>query len=159
MIEIKKIDFETILPIWEKYLWPARKSPIRSISSMKYLGGYDMSIYDQIPSFFAAIKDDKIVGVNSGFKTADAFYRSRGIFVLEEYRKLGVSQLLFEATEDQGKKESCSFFWSIPRKTAINSYLKYGFKITSEWFDENMEFGPNCYVCKSITDQQYRRLG
>ena len=150
MIRIEKIDFEIILPIWKDFLWPNRKTEIKPLSSMKYLGGYDMSIYDYIPTFFAVFDNDKIIGVNSGFRTDINFYRSRGIFVFDNYRKLGISQKLFEVTESQAKEEGCSFLWSIPRKQAIASYLKFGFEKTSDWFDENMEFGPNCYVCKKI---------
>lgn len=150
IIQVSKIDFDTILPIWNIHLWPNRKTEIKPLSSIRYMGGYDMSIYNYTPTFLAAFIDDKIVGVNSGFKTSQNHYRSRGIFVFPEYRSLGVAQHLFLAIEDQAKQEGCNLLWSIPRKTAVISYLKFGFKITSPWFDENMEFGPNCYVCKSI---------
>ena len=40
--------------------------------------------------------------------------------------------------------------WSIPRKSALPAYAKFGFETVGDYFDEGMEFGPNIYVIKRI---------
>ena len=146
------VEFEDILPIWQNKLWPNRKSPIKPMSSMQYQGGFDMSVYDNYePTFFAVYNVvNEIIGVNSGHRTTEDLYRSRGIWVDPRYRKLGVSGVLFCELHGQAMQEGCTAIWSIPRKDALPAYEKYGFKQTSDFFDEGMEFGPNCYVYKDL---------
>lgn len=146
--KIKTVDFETVLPIWEEELWPDRASEIKPMSSMMYKGGFDMDIYNLYkPTFFAVYNNaGQIIGVNSGHRTEQRLYRSRGIWVNPLYRKKGVAGVLFCELFGQAMKEQCEAVWSIPRKSALSSYELYGFKKTSEFFDEGMEFGPNCYV-------------
>ena len=149
-MRIEIIDFQTILPYWQQFLWPNRKSEINPISTIKYMGGYDMNIKNNTPTFWAIFDDKKIVGVNSGVKTSIDGYRSRGIYILGDYRGKNLSNLLFSELEKQAKIEQCSYIWSMPRKGSHYSYLKYGFVQTSDFFDEGVEFGPNCYVKKDI---------
>ena len=40
--------------------------------------------------------------------------------------------------------------WSIPRKSALSAYTKFGFETIGNFFDEGMEFGPNIYVTKEL---------
>ena len=47
-------------------------------------------------------------------------------------------------------EEQCTHIWSLPRKSALSVYEKYGFIKTSDFFDERVEFGPNCYVKKEL---------
>jgi len=150
------VDFETILPFWQEKLWPNRTSEIKPMSSMMYQGGFDMEIYKKYsPTFFAVYNVvGEIVGVNSGHRTTDDLYRSRGIWVDPRYRKLGVSGVLFCELHGQAIKEKCKAIWSIPRKEALPAYEKVGFKKTSEFFDEGMEFGPNCYVYKDLDHKE-----
>jgi GNAT superfamily N-acetyltransferase len=77
-------------------------------------------------------------------------YRSRGIWVDPVYRGKGVAGILFCELEGQAMKEQCKSIWSVPREKALPSYVKYGFKQTSDFFNEGMEFGPNCYVIKEL---------
>lgn len=146
------VDFETILPIWKNKLWPERIDPIRPMSSMTYLGGYDTTIYEKYnPTFFVVYNVvGDIIGVNSGHRTSDNLYRSRGLWVDPKYRLKGISGILFCELHGQSMKEGCTAIWSIPRKSALPAYEKYGFNRTSDFFDEGMEFGPNCYVYKDI---------
>lgn len=146
------VDFDTILPIWQKKLWLHRESPIRPMSSMQYQGGFDISIYEKYePTFFAVYNVvGDIIGVNSGHKTTNDLYRSRGIWVDPAYRRKGVCGILFCELHGQAMKEGCKALWSIPRKSALSAYEKYGFEKTSEFFDTDMEFGPNCYVYKIL---------
>ena len=148
---IKKVNFEVILPTWKKKLWVGRESKIQSMSSIQFLGGYDMTIYEKYtPTFWAVFDDKNIVAVNSGFSTSSTAYRSRGIWVDKTHRKLGVAQLLFDHIDKQAKEENKMVCWSIPRKEALPAYEKAGYIKCSDWFDEGMEFGPNCYVKKIL---------
>ena len=58
--------------------------------------------------------------------------------------------MLFLMTESQAVREGCEIIWSIPRKSALKSYTKFGFETVGNYFDEGMEFGPNIYVKKEI---------
>lgn len=150
-MELRRITFDRILPVWENKLWPNRESEIREMSSMVYKGGTDMSIYEKYtPTFWGVFDGDRVIGVNSGFRTSDDMYRSRGIWVDPEYRRRGVSRMLFRALNAQAIQEHCSYIWSIPRRSALGSYQRAGFQQSSEFFDEGMEFGPNCYVIKPL---------
>ncbi len=145
---IKQITFEEIEPFWE-ILWPDFN--IEKRSGRLLLFGFDHSIIvnDNIKvSYFGAEVDGKIVGVNSGFKPKPHEYRSRGLFVLPEYRKRGIAQRLFNATQAQGYVENAITLWSMPRRPALPAYLKFGFKVLSDFTKE--EFGENCFVMKVI---------
>ena len=129
----KRLDFNTVKEIWLEHLWPNRTSAIESHSAMTWPfegnpESIDMNIFTYPPTFFGTYIDNKLVGVNSGHKTNDLQYRSRGIWVDPNYRKKGVSQMLFLMTAHQAKIEGCEMLWSIPRKTALPAYAKFGFE-------------------------------
>jgi GNAT superfamily N-acetyltransferase len=154
-VKTTKISFEQICDVWKVELWPERVSDIEPHSAMTWpFEGtpeqYDMNIFEYRPIFWGVYMDDKLVGVNSGHRTTDTQYRSRGIWVDPQYRKHGISQMLFTMTEHQAKLEDCDMIWSIPRKSALPAYSKFGFKTVGEYFDEGMEFGPNIYVQKNL---------
>ena len=116
------------------------------------MGGFDASIEDNIPTFFGMYIRDELIGVNSGFKTGEYEYRSRGLYVKPEYRRKLIATMLLEATQMQAIRENAKMIWSMPRKTAVQTYLSFGFKQSSKFFDENVEFGPNCFVVKYLED-------
>jgi len=145
---VDKINFETICNIWSNYLWKDRLSPIKHISSMLYLGGYDMSIYNNEPTFFAIKENDKIVAVNSGHMTINGYYRSRGLYVDETYRGKGLTYILFNELYEQAKKESAKYIWSYPKQSSVGAYTKNGFATTSTICDN--ELGPHYYVRRSV---------
>ena len=59
---VHKVGFDIILEVWKQELWPNRKSEIRQMSSMQFLGGIDMSIYEKyVPSFWAVFDNDNII--------------------------------------------------------------------------------------------------
>jgi GNAT superfamily N-acetyltransferase len=154
-VETTNISFETICHIWQKHLWQNRVSPIETHSAMTwpYDGNpleFDMDIFDYTPSFFGVFHNGRVIGVNSGHRTKDNIYRSRGIWVHPDHRKKGVSKMLFDATEKQARNEGCNMIWSIPRKSALPAYTKFGFETVGDFFDEGMEFGPNIYVTKEL---------
>ena len=134
----KRIDFDTIQTIWEKNLWPNRTSAIETHSAMTWPfegnpDSIDMNIFNYPATFWGVYLDSRLVGVNSGHKTTDEQYRSRGIWVDPEYRKRGVAQMLFLMTAHQAKVEGCEMMWSIPRKTALPAYTKFGFETVGDY--------------------------
>ena len=150
-------SFEEIYPIWHDKLWPGRISEIQPMSILYWEMPTkiikDSSIFEKYPSTFWVVKDNKkIIGVNSGFRTDEKVYRSRGIYVDSAYRRQGISQILLRQAILQGKKEECHWIWSMPRKSALPAYQKVGFKKRGKWLDEDegVEFGPNCLVTRQV---------
>jgi GNAT superfamily N-acetyltransferase len=137
-MRLERLDFNTIKTIWENNLWPNRTSAIEthSVMTWPYEGNpeqYDMDIFNYPATFWGAYLDNKLVGVNSGHKTTDEQYRSRGIWVDPEYRIRGVAQMLFLMTAHQAKVEGCEMLWSIPRKIALPAYTKFGFETVGDY--------------------------
>ena len=154
--------FEDILPYWTNELWVGRVSKIEHMSSLKwnsylwFMHGNveitkDHSIFDKYtPTFFNVKVGDEIIGVNSGFKTDDKIYRSRGLWVKPEHRGNGHSKTLLKQTIEQGRKEGCTYIWTMPRKTALPAYESVGFNKIGGWIDEKVEFGPNCIAMRKL---------
>ena len=143
---VENISWEEMFSIWSNKLWPNRKSAIEPVSSMCYMGGYEMFNKQQVPVFLAVRKDNKIVGVNSVVGCTDNSSRSRGLWVDENYRGQGISTLLLNSTIQHAKNSKSNFIWTVPRMSAFPAYTKAGFIRTSDWFEQGMEFGPNCYA-------------
>ena len=151
-LTINTLHFEQIKTIWTKYLWPDRKSDIQPISSMVYLGGTDMSIHDRFSAIhWGAWVDGHLVGVNSGHRTTEALYRSRGLWVSPEYRRRGIATALLLSTLEQANRENCLMCWTCPRKDSWKCYEAIGFERRTNW-TYAMEYGPNCYA---ILDLDY----
>lgn len=151
MSTIERITWEQIYPIWRDKLWPGRETEIKPTNGIVLLGGFDKGIEKNTPTFFGVFVDDgELVGVNSGFKTSATEYRSRGLYVEPEYRRQGIAQLLLYAAQEQAILEGCELMWSMPRYTALVAYQKFGFTKESNFFDEKVEFGPNCFAVKRI---------
>ena len=147
MIGIRSITFDLIYPVWSEYLWKGRESPITPSSSMKLDGTNDISIHKKYPVYFCGVYiDGTLAGVNSCHQTGDNEFRSRGIYVFPEYRRLGLSQMLFQFVEDKSFENRCSLIWSLPRINALDSYKKFGFEECSGVINTGVEFGPNIYV-------------
>lgn len=140
---IETITFEEILPIWRNHLWPDRTSPIESNSAMCYKDGYDMFNMNTIPTFFAYKINNEIAGVNSGHMCKDNHYRSRGLFVFEKFRGLGIGTKLLTATIEQGRKENAHMCWSYPRDTSWKTYSSAEFLLDGEF--SISETGNNAY--------------
>jgi GNAT superfamily N-acetyltransferase len=130
---IKKLTFEGVLPIWTTYLWPDRQSSIDANSAMCFLGGYDLVNMGTMPTFFAYIVDGEIAGVNGGHLCNDRQYRSRGLYVFENFRGKGIGTILLKATIAQAMVEGAALCWSYPRKSSWKSYLAAGFELASDW--------------------------
>lgn len=130
---IHEISFEEVLPIWKNYLWPLRQSKIETNSAMVLLNGIDMYNMCTKPTFFGYFVNEKLVGVNSGHMCDNDQYRSRGLYVMEEYRGLSIGKELLIATIKQGLKEKANLCWSYPRKTSWKTYESAGFKLLTDW--------------------------
>ena len=140
---IETITFEEILPIWRNHLWPDRTSLIESNSAMCYKDGYDMFNMNTIPTFFAYKINNEIAGVNSGHMCKDNQYRSRGLFVFEKFRGLGIGTKLLIATIEQGRKENAHMCWSYPRDSSWKTYSSAEFLLDGEF--SISETGNNAY--------------
>ena len=162
MRTVEKCNFEEIYDIWDKELWPNRVSVIEEHSALQWnsdlwlswgnvsIGKNRKEIWQYSATFWKVTDGDIIVGVNSGFKTEKTIYRSRGLWVHEDYRGYGLSTQLLKATLEQAKKEQCSHIWTMPRKSALVAYEKVGFRKIGKWFDETVEFGPNCLAINKL---------
>ena len=142
MMILKKIDNNEILKGWEQ-LWPGREQIF--LSDMLFPSGFDAEISKKYtPTHWGMYDNELLIGVNSGHKTSEIHYRGRGVWVHEDYRRQGVSQLLWKAVADQGKKEGCEIFWALPRLDRIGHCLKFGFEVVSEL--QEFDYGLNAYV-------------
>lgn len=142
---IKKIEFQDIFPVWRNNLWPNRESKIETNSAMVFLNGYDMYNMNTTPTFFGYYLFDKLVGVNSGHMCNGLQYRSRGLYVFESYRGLGLGRDLLLATIAQAKSESAKMIWSYPRKPSWKTYHSVGFNLVTDW--EQCETSDNNAYC------------
>lgn len=143
---INTVDFDEVLPIWKTYLWPGRTSEIDATSALCYLGGYDLVNMQSTPTFFAYMIDGTIAGVNSGHMCKDNLYRSRGLYVFDEFRGRGIGVELLKITIVQARLEGASLCWSYPRQSSWRTYNKAGFSLTSDW--EMSETSDNNAYCK-----------
>lgn len=141
---IRQIKFSQILPFWKNKLWPDRLSAIETNSAMNYQEGYCIENMQYRPTFFGYFKGKEIIAVNSGHKCTGNNYRSRGLWVNEEYRNLGIGKKLLLKTIEQARKENCSFIWSYPRKTSWPTYESVGFNLTTDW-EESETSEANAY--------------
>jgi GNAT superfamily N-acetyltransferase len=145
---IKEISFSEICTLWDE-LHPGRKH--KMFSTMCLYGYNNWHKTEKVMThYFGYYIDDKLVGVNSGHTTALITFRSRGLYVLPEYRNQGIGLKLLKHTIKFGfEKYTDDIVWSYPRKEALNVYEKAGFKKISDF--EQGTYGINCYVsCESI---------
>lgn len=147
---LQEISHEAIHPLWTNGLWPSRPTKELYMSAMLYGGGYDSEISKKYrPRFWGIYHQNRLVAVNSGFQTSPHHYRSRGLYVEEEFRRRGLATMLLGTCHDEARRLGCSTLWSFARLTALSAYLHAGFQRR----DENIyrgDFGQNVYVFKSI---------
>ena len=137
MIEYKKITFEEILPIWKELLWTKRTSAIETHSAIVYSTNpyeYDSTYFEKPATFIGAYLDNRLVGVNSGHLTQQGYYRSRGLYVMEEARGKSLGRGLLEEIKKQAAIEGADVCWSMPRISSLPAYKSAGFTESSEPF-------------------------
>ena len=146
------ISEKVILETWRTHLWKDRVSPVRPMSSMLFLGGYELTIYEKAVPKYAGVYTDQgeIIGVNSIFLTQTDEVRSRGLWVKESHRRLGVGKQLLEWAICESIKCGAQRVWSFPRQDALFAYESVGFSKCSEWQIVDTEFGPNCYAVRYL---------
>lgn len=115
----------------------------------------NMDIYDFAEVYFLGVfsLENKLIAVNSFFNSnkEKTQIRSRGLYVFNEFRNLGIGKLILSETikNSRIKFVDSQMIWSIPRRSSFHVYEKVGFKQSTDWFYENMEFGPNCVaICE-----------
>lgn len=148
-MHIEPITFDRIYPIWTDLLWGYDAKP----SSCMVYGDrnlYDMTIFNNPVTYFAAFHNGEILGVNSGFKTDTKYYRSRGLWVFPEHRGKGVADLLLNEVIRQAFDQHITYVWSFARKQAIKAYLRVGFEQTSDWIYETDGDRYNAYVLRRV---------
>lgn len=145
---IQEIDYNIVWSIWNDKLWPGRET-IRPVSSMTYYREENLQVYNleySKPVFLGLYLDNDLVGVNSGHIVNRFEYRSRGLWVSNQYRRQGIGATLLNETIKYARQRGCKYIWSFPREQSLSVYTKVGFVKVSEWINQNVEFGPNCYV-------------
>lgn len=148
MIEFKEVRYEDILPVWENQLWPGR-TDIKPMSSMKFLKGYNISIYNKYkPYYIAAYRDNEIVGVNSGHPVTENMYRSRGLWVDPSMRGQGIAKTLLVHTDEQAAKAKCEYIFTVPRKDSQYPYLSVGYNLVGDW--HQTDTGINIWAIKHL---------
>ena len=110
---------------------------------MLFKQGHDLKNFNYNPTFFGYYYKGQLAGVNSGHMCVDNSYRSRGLYVFPEYRKIGIGKQLLIATVMQGHKEKADFCWSYPRINSWSVYESVGYKLSTDW--EDGENGKNAF--------------
>lgn len=134
--------------MWRERLWYDRASAIESRSALVYGAHpyeYDNS-YMKAPSCFVGMFDDEdvLIAVNSAHLTGQSA-RSRGLFVLPEFRGQKIGDTLLAASIQWAKENKAKFIWTMPRDTSIKSYERVGFIKTSDWFQTETS-AQNCFA-------------
>ena len=132
---IQIIPFNVIQEIWyEEDMW-GQLAYAHPVSTMLYLSGYDNEIKNMLyskPVFYAYLVDNYIAGVNSYHRVNDSQCRSRGLYVYKKYRNLNIGVKLLTYAIEENRNKGYEFIWSMPRSTAISTYEKAGYKMTTE---------------------------
>lgn len=149
-MKVETIQWVDIYPIWKYCLWPGRTSPIEPATSMVYLGGYELKNKMLMPTLLGIKNKDKLIAVNSVVMCIDGSARSRGLWVDDAFRGHGLAKAILLESINVAKLHQASHLWTVPRKSAMPAYESVGFKQSSDWFDEGMEYGPNCYATVSL---------
>ena len=146
IISVEDSSFIEIYSVWNKHLWPGRVSKIEITSCVQFGGGFNLEYLQRPAWFWKIMVDNKLAGVNSGFLTEPKSFRSRGLYVFPEYRRLGFGRQLLLETILKAKSLGCNHFWSMPRKSVLPTYESVGLSRCGDFFCKGVEFGPNCFA-------------
>ena len=136
---IKNISFTQVCELWE-YLHPLRNH--LEYSNMKYLNGFS-NMHNIDVFYFGYYENNKLVGVNSCHMSEPDKFRSRGLYVIKEYRNKNIGKKLLQHTIEHSFKY-VDFVWSFPREKSLPVYQRVGFIKKSEFI--KADYGMNCYV-------------
>lgn len=157
---ISEIDFDRISDTWKTFLWPERYINGREMERYNLEGKYEywyavikrMSPDNRLrvlnPKYIGYFEKNRLVGVLSGYKTNYNHYRVRGMWVNIHYRRKGIATKMIRYMENEAKENNCKYIWSIPRESAVELYMKLGYK--NEGKCCNTIYGATFYVRKEI---------
>ena len=145
---LSKSDFKDIFPIWRNRLWPERIEPIKKTSALLFKEGIDMNYKSSEVFFIKAEVNKQIIGVCSGQRTGSKEFRSRGLWVSEDFRKKRIGSGLFFAVEKETKKRNCSYLWTLARHSSEKFYRSVGMKNCGK--TDKFEYGPHFWMNKSL---------
>ena len=141
-MEIVRITHDVIKIYWSMPdMWNGEN--LKAVNPFTYDGKYDERINNASVYFYGYKNDNQIVAVNSIYACPDNSVRSRGLYVIESYRKHGLAVKLLEHAIAESK--GYDFVWSKPRVSAVEAYRKAGFQITSDIFTENSDGTPTLW--------------
>lgn len=156
---IQIIPFNVIQEIWyEEDMW-GQLAYAHPVSTMLYLSGYDNEIKNMLyskPVFYAYLVDNYIAGVNSFHKVNEKQCRSRGLYVFPKYRKMNIGIHLLKYAIDENRNKGYDFIWSMPRSSAIKTYEKAGYKITTQII-KNLQNGEKLLYENAFCKYNYGR--
>lgn len=136
--KVKEINHLEILEGW-KQLWPDRKD-IPSVSTWTLME--ECFLYDDVDvvkdaidhdiniktteyvNYYGVYDNEKLIGVNSGHKTSQISWRSRGLWVHPNYRGRKISKMLLNAVVDSAHTQ---YVWSVPKTKSMAAYESVGF--------------------------------
>lgn len=153
---IKEITFEEIMKhwnkLWSKYVDKGYKiNKVNTTTQKNYCYRITESLnQDQKeilmkPTYIGYFIEGNIVGVESGYKTNIDYHRVRGLWVDEHHRYSGIATKLINWFETRCQQK---YLWTLPRHSALEFYLKYGFKVTGLF--EKTVYGQNYFVVKEM---------
>ena len=149
---VSESNFATVLTIWKNYLWPERIEPIEKTSALLFRSGIDLKYKSSETVFFKIEVNKKIIGVCSGQQTGDTKdFRSRGLWVSENFRRKGVATKLFSCVEEEAKKRGCSRLWTLARHSSKKFYDSMGMKVCEKTY--KFEYGPHFWMSKLLNEK------
>lgn len=146
MVTIQEITYGQCLTLWN-LLWTTRVSPIEPTSAMKLPKFASTREYTNIigdPIFLGAFMDEQLVGVNSIHLVDEHQMRSRGLFVLPEFRSKGIATKLLKASI--ARRPADKVLWSYPKEEALPTYVRAGFRCITDRIYDPIEDKWNFYV-------------
>ena len=143
---IYRIDFETIQKVWRENLWIEGDSADKRYNRIKINGKFDQDMAEKTVMYWAYKLDDEIVGVNSGYKSCENYYRSRGLWVTPRFRGAGFAKSLLDVVIGESIFWNCKYVWSYPREESLGVYESMGFKKQGDF--EVADYGFNCIAIK-----------
>ncbi len=146
MVTIQEITYEQCLTLWQ-LLWVDRVSPIEPTSAMKLPRFATTREYSDLigePTFLGAFWDDQLVGVNSLHSVGEHQMRSRGLYVLPEFRSKGIATKLLKETIARNPLDK--ILWSYPKDKALPTYVRAGFRVITDRIYDATEDKWNYYV-------------
>tara|TARA_Y100001972_G_scaffold129096_1_gene194139 strand:- start:2744 stop:3196 length:453 start_codon:yes stop_codon:yes gene_type:complete len=143
---IYRVDFETIQKVWRENLWVEGDSADKRYNRIKIDGKFDQDMAEKTVMYWAYRLDDEIVGVNSGYKSCENYYRSRGLWVMPKFRGAGFAKSLLDVVIGESIFWNCRYVWSYPREEALPVYESMGFEKKTDF--QVASYGFNCIAVK-----------